>query len=215
MLNRNADGGRTPLTGRVDFTMMSVAHDTFTRDLQRLTAGAGTGQTAEPVVRTGWVMPKKQLHIHHATEDTSLWPALRQEVTRPGQESLDQWRRLVLFVPHVVGQAFTQGPRAPGKGYRVARGEGLADSVESRVAVGVLGFHRVDDGHVLERAGRFRRELGAFCYRMLGSADDAEEAVQETDLSAGRQCFRLRGKLAEHGVAHVDPATARPARAAS
>jgi hypothetical protein len=53
MLNRNADGGRTPLTGRVDFTMMSVAHDTFTRDLQRLTAGAGTGQTAGPVVRTG------------------------------------------------------------------------------------------------------------------------------------------------------------------
>jgi len=59
MLNRNADGGRTPLTGRVDFTMMYVAHDTFTRDLQRLTAGAGTGQTAEPVVRTGWAMPKK------------------------------------------------------------------------------------------------------------------------------------------------------------
>jgi hypothetical protein len=53
MLNRNADGGRTPLTGRVDFTMMSDTHDTFTRDLQRLTAGAGTGQTAEPVVRTG------------------------------------------------------------------------------------------------------------------------------------------------------------------
>ena len=43
--------------------MMYVAHDTFTRDLQHMTAGAGTGQTAEPVVRTGWAMPKKQPHV--------------------------------------------------------------------------------------------------------------------------------------------------------
>jgi hypothetical protein len=39
--------------------------------------------------------------------------------------------------------------------------------------------------------------------------------MQGTDLSGGRQCFRLRGKLAEHRVAHFDPATERPARAAS
>ena len=32
MPNRNADGGQTPLTGRVNFTMMYVAHDAFTRD---------------------------------------------------------------------------------------------------------------------------------------------------------------------------------------
>jgi hypothetical protein len=84
MPNRNADGGRTPLTGRVDFTMMYVAHDAFSRDLRRLTAAAGAGQTASPVVRAGWAMLKKQLHIHHTTEDTSLWPALREKVTRPG-----------------------------------------------------------------------------------------------------------------------------------
>jgi hypothetical protein len=83
MPNRNADLDRTPLTGRVDFTMMYVAHDAFTRDLQRLTAAAGAGQTASPAVRAGWAMVKKQLHIHHTTEDTSLWPALRQKVTRP------------------------------------------------------------------------------------------------------------------------------------
>ncbi len=104
MLSRNADGGRTPHTGRVDFTMMYVPHDAFTRDLQRLTAAAGPCQTAEPVVRTGWAMPNKQLHIHHATEDTSLWPTLRQKATRPRQESLDQPQRLVLFVLHVVAQ---------------------------------------------------------------------------------------------------------------
>ena len=37
-----------------------------------------------------------------------------------------------------------------------------------------------------ERAGVFRRELLAFCYRMPGSAEDAEEVVQETYLSAWR-----------------------------
>jgi hypothetical protein len=82
MLNRNADGARTPLTGKVDFTMMYVAHDAFTRDLRRLTSAAGAGQTASPVARAGWAMLKKQLHIHHAAEDTSLWPVLRQKVTR-------------------------------------------------------------------------------------------------------------------------------------
>ena len=46
MPNRNADGGRTPLTGGVDFTLMYVARDAFTRDLQRLTSAAGPGRAA-------------------------------------------------------------------------------------------------------------------------------------------------------------------------
>lgn len=83
MPNRNADGDQTPLTGRVDFTMMYVAHDAFTRDLQRLTSAAGAAQAASPVVQAGWAMLKKQLHIHRPAEDTSLWPVLRQNVTRP------------------------------------------------------------------------------------------------------------------------------------
>lgn len=44
MLNRDADGDRTPPTSRVDFTMMYVVHDAFTRDLHRLTAAAGAGR---------------------------------------------------------------------------------------------------------------------------------------------------------------------------
>lgn len=39
--------------------------------------------------------------------------------------------------------------------------------------------------------------------------------MQGTYLSEGRQCFRLRGRFAERGVAHFDPATERPPRAAS
>jgi RNA polymerase sigma-70 factor (ECF subfamily) len=46
----------------------------------------------------------------------------------------------------------------------------------------------------VRQAGRYRRELLAHCYRMLGSVNDAEDLVQETYLSAWRAYHRFEGR---------------------
>ena len=68
--------GRTPIGGDVDFTLMYVAHDAFTRDLDRLlhAAEAGAWSAADHI---RWHTFTTQLHIHHHAEDDALWPPLR------------------------------------------------------------------------------------------------------------------------------------------
>jgi iron-sulfur cluster repair protein YtfE (RIC family) len=81
----NAREERQPLDGKVDFSMMYAAHDAFTRHLERFASAIEHGRAATPQTRAGWVMFKGQLHLHHTTEDKTLWPKLRAAVSRPDE----------------------------------------------------------------------------------------------------------------------------------
>jgi Hemerythrin HHE cation binding domain len=82
---------RVPLNGKVDFTMMYVAHDAFSRDLNRMIVAGERGEAWTPETQAGWAMFTEQLHVHHTTEDTSLWPRLRAQPLGPDEaDVLDQ-----------------------------------------------------------------------------------------------------------------------------
>jgi RNA polymerase sigma-70 factor (ECF subfamily) len=52
----------------------------------------------------------------------------------------------------------------------------------------------VTDGELLEAIERYRKDLHAHCYRMLGSLHDAEDALQDAMLRAWRGLARFEGR---------------------
>jgi iron-sulfur cluster repair protein YtfE (RIC family) len=79
---------RAAHSGEVDFTMMYVAHDAFSRDLARLLAAAREGHGFSPAALATWQLFSRQLHTHHTAEDTALWPRLRAAIEAEEERSL-------------------------------------------------------------------------------------------------------------------------------
>ena len=67
------------------------------------------------------------------------------------------------------------------------KGLGMSDAGQSRMV-------EVDEPEFAGQAQRHRRELHVHCYRMLGSFEDAEDAVQETFLRAWQRRETFEGR---------------------
>jgi iron-sulfur cluster repair protein YtfE (RIC family) len=96
---------KNPSQGKVDFTLMYVFHEAFRRDLSLLSEAIGAHRTDDPAVRAGWGTFKKQLHVHHSAEDSSLWPALRTKLeTADDVAVIDQMEAEHAQLDPLVGQ---------------------------------------------------------------------------------------------------------------
>src|SRR5271170_6864859 len=64
----------------------------------------------------------------------------------------------------------------------------------------LLSLAQAGDGEAFGKLTEpFRRELQAHCYRMLGSAQDAEDLLQETLLAAWRGIGQFEGRSSLRG----------------
>lgn len=79
-------------TFRLDMTMMFAVHDALRRDAARLAAVAARPSDDPNRVQrmaAGWTMFKSYLHVHHSSEDATIWPVMREALAdRPDDIAL-------------------------------------------------------------------------------------------------------------------------------
>src|SRR3981081_527227 len=72
--------------------------------------------------------------------------------------------------------------------------EVIVQSAAPGTRTGTIG--EIGQGELAQQLERYRVELTGYCYRMLGSAFEAEDAVQETFVRAWRSIDQFEGRAA-------------------
>ncbi|HVU93347.1 MAG TPA: hemerythrin domain-containing protein [Jatrophihabitans sp.] len=193
---------RVELDGPVDFTMMYVAHDAFRRDLARLAQAIDAGRPLDIDTRATWSMFNRQLHIHHETEDASLWPRLRNG--QIGLADLDllttmraEHRRLDPLLRHVDASFARDEPDGPAlhelrtvldEHMRHEETEALPLIARTIGPEGWAGFSR----DIREAVGGMRAGAAYLPWVLDGAPEPARRAVLKVLPPPARLLCRLR-----------------------
>ena len=127
---------RAALAGQVDFTLMYIAHDAFNRDMARLIIAADAGRGLSPAAVTTWRRFSRQLHIHHAAEDSALWPRLAAAATAESER---------LIIGQMEAEHATLDPRVEQIDAALAGNNGMALASELKTLGTGLAAHMIHE----------------------------------------------------------------------